>query len=172
MVCSFNETEDGSASGELAACSVYQIYFRLVKPVTPVVGRLGRVRFSAGWYFYTGSARRAIEARIRRHFARKKKIHWHIDRLLSRQAANVAFALAFEADLVESECSLHQRTLSALSATTPVPGFGSSDCRAGCQSHLARLAKPVSAEGALAALEITRVAGEVVVVRPGHGCRP
>jgi Uri superfamily endonuclease len=93
-----------------------------------VIGRLGECDFPAGDYVYTGSAKRNLEARIARHLREGKKLHWHIDYLLaSRHAESI--------DVIHSsipECELHQ----AASGRIPVPGFGATDCRAGCGSHL------------------------------------
>jgi len=36
---------------------LYELRIRLRRPATITVGALGRVRFPAGWYVYTGSAR-------------------------------------------------------------------------------------------------------------------
>jgi Uri superfamily endonuclease len=92
------------------------------------VGRLGRCRFVAGRYTYTGSARRNLLARIRRHLRSSKTLHWHIDYLLS--ARNVKIVGIRLSDI--GECDLNQ----SVKGTIPVSGFGSSDCRAGCGSHL------------------------------------
>jgi len=108
---------------------VYQLRIRLRKPVTADVGALGRSRFSAGWYVYTGSARSGLRQRIDRHLRREKRKHWHIDYLLSVADGAEAFVLP---SLGVSECDLHQRLCGG---EVPIVGFGSSDCR--CRSHLA-----------------------------------
>ena len=53
------------------------------------VGKLGEAVFPAGTYVYTGSAMKGLEARLRRHCARKKKMHWHIDHLLTLPDAQI-----------------------------------------------------------------------------------
>lgn len=109
------------------ACT-YQLFITLDRPCIVDVGRLGRFRFPAGQYVYTGSARRNLVARLRRHLARTKTLRWHIDYLLARPGARVECIQLSTA----SECRLNQQ----VSGELPVPGFGSSDCRAGCGSHL------------------------------------
>ncbi|HSF57479.1 MAG TPA: DUF123 domain-containing protein [Candidatus Binatia bacterium] len=47
------------------------------------MGKLGDAVFPAGTYVYTGSAMKGLAARVKRHCSRKKKIHWHIDYLLT-----------------------------------------------------------------------------------------
>lgn len=109
------------------ACT-YQLHIRLTRDLNLSVGRLGRFKFVAGRYIYTGSAKRAMAARLRRHLAVDKTLHWHIDYLLAAEHANIIGIDLSEA----SECIVNQ----SVSGDIPAPGFGASDCRAGCNSHL------------------------------------
>ncbi|HHC72064.1 MAG TPA: GIY-YIG nuclease family protein [Thiotrichales bacterium] len=109
----------------------YQLLLEVTRPATVTVGRLGRFTLPPGRYFYTGSARRNLEARIARHLKRRKKRRWHIDWLTTHPAIRVV-------EVIRStlpECELNQRT----GGEIPIPGFGASDCRAGCGSHLRRI---------------------------------
>jgi Uri superfamily endonuclease len=47
---------------------------RIARSKTITIGRLGRFRFPAGLYTYTGSAKRNLEARIRRHLSRANRL--------------------------------------------------------------------------------------------------
>ncbi len=113
----------------IAVPGVYQLRIRLRWSVTMEVGALGRRRFSAGWYVYTGSARSGLTQRVRRHLRREKRRHWHIDYLLAVADRVEAFVLP-GSDV--TECELHQELSGGRCA---IRGFGSSDCR--CLSHLA-----------------------------------
>jgi Uri superfamily endonuclease len=106
----------------------YQLLIRLAEPVRVQIGRLGSFEFPAGRYVYTGSAKRNPEARIARHGAAEKRLRWHIDYLLVAPGAAISETLRF----VEPECAVNARTAGRIL----VPGFGASDCRAGCGSHL------------------------------------
>lgn len=106
----------------------YQLRIEVKRPVRLIIGRLGRFLFPAGRYVYTGSARRNIDARIARHLRKEKAIRWHIDWLLTAPGVRVASVKRSG----EDECVLNQRT----KGVSLVPGFGSSDCRSGCGSHL------------------------------------
>jgi Uri superfamily endonuclease len=106
----------------------YQLLIELRAPVRCTVGRLGTFDFPAGRYVYTGSARRAFEARIGRHLAGAVKRHWHIDYLLAVPGAWVVEVVRSR----RAECALNGAT----EVIAIVPGFGSSDCRAGCDAHL------------------------------------
>lgn len=109
----------------------YQLLIEVTNTVSVQVGRLGRYEFAAGYYIYTGSALRNFEARIRRHLSDVKKMHWHIDYLLAAPGVRVREVRRY----AEAECGINQQ----VGGTTPVPGFGATDCRAGCGSHLKRL---------------------------------
>ncbi len=106
----------------------YQLHISLNCAITIRVGRLGCFLFPAGNYIYTGSAKRNMAARIRRHLLKRKTKRWHIDYLLVRPEATIIHVDYSPA----SECGLNQDTLGEITA----PGFGASDCRAGCGSHL------------------------------------
>jgi Uri superfamily endonuclease len=108
--------------------TTYQLTIHVPARLRLRVGRLGLFDFPPGNYVYTGSARRNIEARVARHRRKEKTLRWHIDYLLAAPGVEVvATRLATHA-----ECALNQAT----PGRVVVPGFGASDCRAGCGSHL------------------------------------
>ena len=92
------------------------------------VGRLGLVHFRSGWYVYVGSAQNGLLQRIRRHLRSEKRIHWHIDYLLSSFSLKEIWLRMAEKSL---ECDLSARFGEKLKN---VKGFGCSDCS--CTSHL------------------------------------
>ncbi len=114
----------------------YQLLIEVTVPLCLTIGRLGTFTFPAGHYVYTGSAVRHIEARIRRHQSQLKKKHWHIDYLLAAPGVILRQVLRHTVP----ECELNQQVAGAIL----VPGFGASDCRAGCLSHLKYLAGAVA----------------------------
>jgi sugar fermentation stimulation protein A len=61
---------------------VYHLLVQMEKPRRILVGALGSVSFSAGYYTYTGRAMRGLPARLARHARRSKRLRWHIDYLL------------------------------------------------------------------------------------------
>ena len=119
-----------SAAAEAGVSRTYQLAIRIAAPVRIAVGRLGVFDFPAGDYVYTGSAKRNLEARIARHLATQKKFHWHIDYLLAAPGVSIREVRRFAAP----ECEINARQVGEIL----VPGFGASDCRAGCGSHLKR----------------------------------
>ena len=92
------------------------------------IGRFGCFDFAAGLYCYTGSARGRLQQRVSRHFSSDKRLRWHIDYLLAAPGVRIVDVRYSR----QSECSLNQ----ARAGRLPVPGFGASDCRRGCGSHL------------------------------------
>jgi Uri superfamily endonuclease len=115
----------------------YVLYFNIELPLTLLVGSLGSSVFPAGRYAYVGSARRGIAARVLRHkrlaLQKEGKLHWHIDYLLINRHTELAGETVLENEI---ECTISKRIAKMSGVTVPVPGFGSSDCRAGCRAHL------------------------------------
>lgn len=120
-------------AAETPSCEArtYQLLIRVSRRVTVTVGRFGTFDFPAGWYVYTGSATRNLEARVRRHLSAHKTLRWHIDYLLAQPGVAVREVRRSP----ELECALNQ----GIAGEIVVAGFGASDCRAGCGSHLKRL---------------------------------
>jgi Uri superfamily endonuclease len=114
---------------------VYILLFRITKDFSRPIGSLGRVHFEKGNYAYVGSAQSSLFPRLERHFAKKKRVHWHIDYLTTSNNANVKNAIYSAVNSREIECRL-SALLSALRSSKPVPSFGSTDCKYGCKSHL------------------------------------
>jgi len=103
------------------------------------VGKLGRQKFPMGHYTYTGSVlgkgALSLEHRISRHLKKEKRNFWHIDFLLVNE--NVTVTVVIVAHTNEKlECKLNSHIRRELSAKILVKGFGASDCRENCGSHL------------------------------------
>jgi sugar fermentation stimulation protein A len=114
--------------------TTYILITYLPQKRTIKVGRLGRIHFEAGLYFYVGSGGRSPGKRLARHASKRKRKFWHIDYLTVN--SSVIGALVFE-----HETSLECELAGALAgAFAPVPGFGASDCK--CRSHLFRSKLP------------------------------
>lgn len=106
----------------------YQLRIHVARPLRIAIGRLGEFDFPAGRYVYTGSAKRNFEARFARHLRREKALRWHIDYLLTVPGVTVTKVVRSITD----ECELTRAT----GGDIPVPGFGASDWKHGCGSHL------------------------------------
>jgi len=94
------------------------------------IGKLGKFTFKRGFYCYTGSALNNLQARIDRHLKKSKKLHWHIDYLLSEGEVIRVIAVEITEKI---ECRLNQ-SVAKIADAVPVRKFGSSDCS--CFSHL------------------------------------
>lgn len=115
---------------------VYQLWIRVSVALRVTVGRLGRLTLPAGLYVYTGRAARGLRARVRRHVRGAARKHWHIDYLLARRGVRLE-RVELVSDSPGDECPANRAV--GREAGCPVPGFGASDCRAGCAAHLWRV---------------------------------
>ncbi len=104
-------------------------------PLEIDVVTLPRAALPAGRYAYCGSAYGpgGLNARIGRHQRADKALRWHVDHLT--RAGRVVDVKAVPGG---RECDLLRLLLAQPGASVPVPGFGSSDCRAG-PAHLVTL---------------------------------
>lgn len=124
----------------VTAGGAYLLHLRISRTVHIEVGALGNLRFTAGRYIYVGSARRSIPARVARHLRLAKdksgKLRWHIDYLLVHPCARLVAVSALRG---ADECRLSERIARRKGSSAAASGFGASDCRAGCRTHLYRI---------------------------------
>jgi Uri superfamily endonuclease len=106
----------------------YQLHIYLEHEVDLTIGRLGTFTFPAGRYVYTGSAKRNLDSRVRRHLSDIKKKKWHIDYLLASPLANITRIEQFP----DEECIVNRQTEGAVL----IKRFGATDCKKHCGSHL------------------------------------
>ena len=132
----------------------YALVLQLERQEEIAIGKLGAFTFPAGYYLYVGSALGpgGLEARLARHRRRDKKLRWHIDYLLEHAQLVEVWSAVSTARL---ECLWAQAARQLPGSETPVPGFGSSDCR--CPSHLIRLVRKPSYEEFTARLLMVNV---------------
>ena len=131
--------EDVSISSEFSTTGIYTLLLFLSKQVTLTIGKLGKQRFPMGYYTYTGSAlgkgASSLKHRIARHLRKEKRRFWHIDYLLADE--NVSIEAVIVAETNENmECKTNQHIKTIMGAKVQVKGFGASDCRKNCESHL------------------------------------
>ncbi len=123
--------------------SVKGVYYLLIyvrRNFQLKIGSLGSVSFKKGFYVYAGSGKGEGNSgellnRVIRHLRVHKRNHWHIDYLLSSKYAELKGVCIIE-DEVLTECELVKKIFFS---GVPVPGFGSTDCKNNCPSHLIRL---------------------------------
>ena len=119
-----------------AQTGAYVLSIELAAPLALGIPRLGAATLAPGRYAYCGNAHGpgGLRARIGRHLRRDKAPRWHVDRLTA--AGRVAGVRAVPG--WAGMCDLLRGLLARLGVAAPVPGFGSSDCRA-CPAHLVAL---------------------------------
>lgn len=120
---------------------IYSLIFDVQRDMTIPVGALGGLGFSRGYYIYTGSARgqasMTLHTRLHRHLQGTKKPFWHIDYLLTSEVSTV-WAVLFFKTLKDLECTLAQSIVKVPAVHAVHKGFGASDCRNRCYSHLSQ----------------------------------
>jgi Uri superfamily endonuclease len=119
----------------------YTLVISLLKKQWIKVGSLGTALFPAGTYLYTGSAMNGLRGRLSRHLRKtNKKGRWHIDYLLKHPEAQIRQILIYP-PAPDQECRQNRRISALPGSKVVLKGFGSSDCRMGCGSHLFYLSK-------------------------------
>jgi len=96
-----------------------------------IVSCLGKVLFKMGNYIYIGSAKGCLEARLRRHLRKDKKVYWHIDYLLKSEKVQISQIWVINKTIECKTVGIFNRNFVG---TMVKKGFGSSDCK--CLSHL------------------------------------
>jgi len=108
------------------------------------LGKRGWFNLQKGYYAYTGSAvgpgSTSLRLRVARHLRKAKKQHWHIDYLLANRKIVVKFVVAARSS-INKECELTKLIQHIEGATVPIAGFGASDCKEKCRSHLVHFDK-------------------------------
>lgn len=118
---------------------IYSLVIFLDKNNSLSIGALGSQIFSRGYYVYTGSAFNmgGLKARIKHHLNKNnsnKRSFWHIDFFLTHKNSNLIGVVAMQTDK-KMECKINS-DIKDEEARVLVPGFGSSDCKKKCKSHL------------------------------------
>ena len=134
------------------------------------IGALGTRIFPKGYHAYTGTAfgknAQSLTGRIVRHLRRdKKKRRWHIDHLLAAKNVEITSVIA-ACTRKKMECEINQYLRDKLQATIPVRGFGASDCRNKCESHLLHLGLDGNVTETIAELYSEKTEGAIRLYEP------
>ena len=127
---------EAERAGEIPTrLGAYLLLVSLDKTVPFNRPKVGSIDVTSGSYAYAGSARGpgGLRSRLKRHFARQKAIHWHVDQL-TVAAKQVDALVSYDI----SECELVDLLNETGAFRSAIDGFGSSDCRR-CTSHLLTL---------------------------------
>lgn len=96
------------------------------------IGKIGKILFKKGYYVYNGSALGGF-GRVRYHLKQNKTKRWHIDYLL--EYAKI-LKIIISKDTKNHEHDISKFLINIIDAEIPLVGFGSSDCKEKCPSHL------------------------------------
>jgi Uri superfamily endonuclease len=118
---------------------IYALIIFLSKEIISEIGKLGNHKFPSGYYVYAGSAlgkgSTSLKNRLTRHLRKEKQKFWHIDYLLANENASIEIIIVAQT-IEKKECSLNKFLQSLEGTIVQVKGFGSSDCKNKCTSHL------------------------------------
>jgi len=118
---------------------IYTLVVFLSEETCLNVGRLGFRRFPKGYYAYTGSALgtgvSSLRNRVSRHLKKEKSQRWHIDFLLANENTVVTAVVAVQTNK-KAECAMNRHIKENTRAKITCRGFGASDCKEKCESHL------------------------------------
>jgi Uri superfamily endonuclease len=112
----------------------YQLFLKVREELNLEVGALGNISFPPGVYIYSGSQQKNLMTRLIRHVAFHKKRFWHIDYLTSDPGVAFLGIIIYFGE--RQECRINQNYRFHCGARVHFPGFGSTDCKKGCGSHL------------------------------------
>ncbi len=93
------------------------------------------VKFSKGYYYYSGSAQKNYSSRLERHLKPFKKIHWHIDHITTVPTNKITKIFLFENAPRETECKVVRDLINHFNLSEKFKGFGNGDCKT-CGTHL------------------------------------
>lgn len=108
----------------------YCLLINLKHDAKIAIGKLGKLEFKKGEYVYVGSALNSLEPRIKRHLSSQKKLHWHVDYLLTHKDAEIMDVIYTICDF-KVECEVAKIIAEE---GVGIANFGCSDCK--CDSHL------------------------------------
>jgi Uri superfamily endonuclease len=128
-----------ASTEKLPTKGIYTLIVFLSNDTQLKVGRLGTHTFPAGYYTYTGSAlgkgATSLKQRVTRHLKKQKQKLWHIDFLLVHENTTITTIIAVQTSR-KLECRMNHCIIEELKPKIPVVGFGASDCKENCRSHL------------------------------------
>lgn len=117
---------------------VYSLLFFIKQKTALTVGALGLQNLPSTLYVYTGSAfgPGGLKARLKHHINKSyNRRSWHIDFLLTHKNTILTAIMAAQSNN-NMECEINRFIKEKGGAKIPVPGFGASDCKNKCVSHL------------------------------------
>jgi Uri superfamily endonuclease len=113
----------------------YVIVAYAAQPFSLEMKKFGLLELQAGYYLYCGSAHGpgGLRSRVSRHLEGETKKFWHYDYLKGYLLPECVW---WQVNPVNFECETAQFLAGMTAANCVVKGFGASDCRRGCLSHL------------------------------------
>jgi Uri superfamily endonuclease len=114
----------------------YALVFNCSAPFQAVIGKLGPVFLTSGYWIYVGSAfgPGGLRSRLSYHLKPSHRPHWHLDYIKS---ALRPVEIWTTTDTIKREHDWAAIFSTGNGASRPIAGFGATDCT--CRSHLIHL---------------------------------
>lgn len=114
----------------------YALVFNCSTSFQAVVGKLGPVYLSSGYWIYVGSAfgLGGLRSRLSHHLKPSHRPHWHLDYIKSTLRLVEIWTTT---DTIKREHDWAAIVSTFNGASRPIEGFGATDCT--CRSHLIHL---------------------------------
>jgi Uri superfamily endonuclease len=114
----------------------YALLFKCLLPIDAVVGKIGPIHLSVGYWIYVGSAMGpgGLRARLNHHLRPSRHPRWHLDYIKHGMRPLTIWATS---DTVNREHDWSTCLSEMEGASRPIAGFGASDCA--CHAHLIHL---------------------------------
>ncbi|MEM2429357.1 MAG: GIY-YIG nuclease family protein [Nitrososphaerales archaeon] len=124
----------------IEGCGIYTLIIEVCKELEIKIGSLGYKKYPKGLYTYTGSAlgpnKASLFNRISRHLHVKKRCFWHIDYLLNNNKYVKVKGIVYSKTNKPYECLINQKLMRKSLKLSQLKGFGASDCKQNCKTHL------------------------------------
>jgi Uri superfamily endonuclease len=116
---------------ELINSGSYAIIYYLSNTSEMQTLRFGSIKLKPGYYVYSGSAKKNLVHRVRRHIRKEKTLKWHVDYFSILADVIPKKVFLFES---KSECEINQH-FKNLGGSIIIDKFGATDCKSKCGSH-------------------------------------
>lgn len=116
---------------QLINSGAYAVIFYLPEDNKIIIPKFGEILLRHGYYVYSGSGKKNLIPRIKRHIRKNKKLKWHIDYFSVLENVKPKKIFLFDN---KNECEIN-KLFKDSGGEVVVDKFGASDCKNKCKTH-------------------------------------
>ncbi|RJP62115.1 MAG: GIY-YIG nuclease family protein [Ignavibacteriales bacterium] len=116
-----------TSSKESLNCGIYLLEIYASKTFEIQIKKFIDRLFSAGYYYYVGSAQKNLRQRLTRHLRKDKIVHWHIDHITTNPATLIKNIFLIKSGKKDLECEIANLLENNIKLDSSYKGFGNSD---------------------------------------------